>query len=34
VEVLLLVVSAHEPVHTGFRRSMKARTPSRKSALV
>ena len=34
VKVLLLMEARHWPFHTGFRRSMKAATPSRKSSLV
>ena len=34
VEMLFFVEPAHVPFHTGLRRSMKAFTPSRKSALV
>ena len=34
VEALRLVIANHRPLHIGFRRSMKALTPSRKSALV
>lgn len=34
VKAPLLMETGHWPFHTGFRRSMKAATPSRKSSLV